>query len=169
MRLLLLAMAVYVAAVLQTTLVDAMRIGAVAPDLLTLVAVVWPLALSGPYGFLGAGLVGLAGDLVGPGRIGPGAVGMLAVGYALGRGKARFGLEHWLVQLPLVAAATVAFGALLGLTRWLLGEVSLGPLEILRRALGVGLYTAAVSLPLLLAIGWIREPHRARHKTLAEF
>jgi hypothetical protein len=94
---------------------------------------------------------------------------MLAVGYALGRGKARFGLEHWLVQLPLVAAATVAFGALLGLTRWLLGEVSLGPLEILRRALGVGLYTAAVSLPLLLAIGWIREPHRARHKTLAEF
>jgi hypothetical protein len=41
-------------------------------------------------------------------------------------------------------------------------------MTILGRAVGVGLYTAAVSLPVLMVIGWIREPRIAREQRLAE-
>ncbi len=169
MRFLLLAMAVYVAAVAQTSLVDAMRIGPSTPDLLVLVAMSWLLAGSGRYGFLGAGLVGLAADLVSPGRLGIGAAWLLIVGYAVSRVKTRFGLEHWTTQVPAVALTATVWVAAAGLTRWLAGEIAIAPLAIVQRALGVGLYTGAVGLPWLMVLGWIGEPFLARRKKLAGF
>jgi hypothetical protein len=82
----------------------------------------------------------------------------LAVGYVLRRIKARFGLSHWTTQVPVVALATTVWVAAMGLTRWLSGEVVIGPLAIAQRALGVGLYTGAVGFPLLLTLGWMGAP-----------
>ena len=48
MPFLLTALAVYVAAVIETSLADALRIGHVAPDLLALLALMWPLTTRGP-------------------------------------------------------------------------------------------------------------------------
>jgi rod shape-determining protein MreD len=158
MRFLLLAIVVYLAAVLQTSLVDCVQIGQSTPDLFLLVAMVWLLAGTGHYGFLEAGLVGLAADLVSPGRLGDGAAWLLAVGYALSRIKARIGLTHWTTQVPALALATTVWVAAMGLTRWLSGEVPIGPLAIVQRALGVGLYTGAVGFPLLLTLGWMGAP-----------
>jgi rod shape-determining protein MreD len=162
MRFLLLAMAVYVAAVLQTTLVDGVRIGQSTPDLFLLAAIAWLLCGKERYGFLGAGLAGLAADLASPGRLGVGAAWLLLVGYAVSRVKVRFAVEHWTTQVPVVALATAVWAAAMGLTRWLSGEVAIGPAAVVQRALGVGLYTGAVSLPLLLVMGWIAVPRDFR-------
>ena len=70
MRLLLLLPLVYVTAVLQTSLGDALRVGRVAPDLLGLLAVVWLLVTPGRRAFLVAGLIGLVADLISPGQLG---------------------------------------------------------------------------------------------------
>jgi rod shape-determining protein MreD len=169
MRYLLLAIGVFVAAVLQTSLVDDVRIGAVTPDLFLLVAMVWLFSGNGQYGFLGAGAVGLAADLASPGRLGIGAAWLLLVGYVLNRIMVRLALEHWTTQVPAVVLATAVWAAGMGLTRWLLGEVVIGPLAIFQRALGVGLYTGAISLPLLLALSWTGAPFLARRRKLAGF
>jgi rod shape-determining protein MreD len=169
MRFLVLAIAVYVAAVLQTSFVDAMRIGPCTPDLFVLLAMSWLLAGSGRCGFLGAGLVGLAADLVSPGRLGIGAAWLLVVGYAVSRVKTQFGLEHWTTQVPAVALAATVWVVATGLTRWLAGEIAIAPLAIVERALGVGLYTGVAALPWFMVLGWIGEPFLARRRKLAGF
>ena len=80
MHLLILIPIVYIAAVAETSLVDVMRIGDVAPDLLALVALVWLVTVAGPRAFLVAGAVALLGDLIAPGRVGVGTAWMLLVG-----------------------------------------------------------------------------------------
>jgi len=196
MRVVLLLLIVYVAAVAETSLVDVIRVGDVTPDLLALVAVVWLLTAGGPRAFLLAGAVALVGDLIAPGRLGVGTAWMLLVGYAVVRLRGRFqGATNFrgfvgatdgrgfvgatdgrgfmrvdvLWQVPMVAAAVTVWAAAVGLTARLLGDASLPWSTILTRSAGVGIYTAGVALPVLMAVGWIREPLLARRRKLAEF
>jgi len=169
MRILLLTLIVYLAAVIETSLVDLMRIGPVAPDLLALVAVIWLLVSDRPRVLLAAGAIALMGDLIAPGRVGLGMAWMLLVGYVVVRLRARFKVEHlfWQLLITWLAVTLWAFG--LGLTGRVLGDVALPVGTILARAAGVGLYTAGVSLPVLMILGWVRQPHLARQKRLTEF
>jgi hypothetical protein len=187
MRVVLLSLIVYLAAVAETALVDVIRVGEVSPDLLALVAVVWLLTASGTRAFLVAAAVALVGDLIAPGRLGVGTAWMLLVGYGISRLRAHFqgatngrgfvgatngrgfvGVDlAW--QVPMVAAAVAVWAAGVGLTARLLGDVSLPWSTLLARAAGVGIYTAGVALPLLMVVGWIREPYLARKRKLAEF
>ena len=178
MRIVLLLLFVYVAAVAETSLVDVIRVGEVSPDLLALVAVVWLLTASGPRAFLAAGAVTLVGDAIAPGPLGVGTVWMLLVGYGISRLRAHFqGATNGrgfigaqlLWQVPIVAAAVTVWAAAVGLTARLLGDVSLPWSTLLARSAGVGIYTAGVALPLLMVVGWIREPLLARRRKLAEF
>jgi len=178
MRVVLLFLTVYLAAVAETVLVDVIRVGEVTPDLLALVAVVWLLTAGGPRAFLVAGAVALVGDLIAPGRLGVGTAWMLLVGYGVvrlrlcfraatnGRG---FTGAQLLWQVPMVAAAVTVWAAAVGLTARLLGDASLPWSTILTRSAGVGIYTAGVALPVLMVIGWIREPLLARRRKRAEF
>ena len=183
MRYLLLTAAVYVAAVVQTSLVDAIRIGRVEPDVLAMVAIIWLFWATGPRsfpavgfpaagfpaaGFLVAGGIGLLADLISPGRIGLGAACYVLVGYAVDRLRPWLGLEHLLGQLLTVwvGVTLLSVGQTLGL--WLLGDVSYPLGSAMACALGVGLYTAGVSLPVLMVAGWVREPYLARRKRLRE-
>jgi len=169
MRLVLLLAIVYTTAVLETSLADAIRVGHVTPDLLALVAVIWLLLIPGRRTFLAAGLIGLAADLISPGRVGLGVASFLVVGYALTRLRTKFRLDHLVWQVPAVYAATTVLAVSLATGRWLLGETAVPLSTLLARAVGVGIYTTGVSLPLLMIIGWLREPFRARRGSLAEF
>ena len=166
---LLLLPIVYVAAVADTSLAERIQVGHVAPDLLALTAVVWLLVAAGPRGFLVAGAIGLWGDLVSPGCLGPGTACFLLVGYGIARLRQRLPLDQLAVQVAVVFVAVGLLAAGMGLGRWLLGELPVELPTLLLRSLGVGLYTAGVSLPLLMLIGWIREPRLARTRRLAEF
>jgi rod shape-determining protein MreD len=160
MRILLLIPLVYVAAVLDTSLAGVIRVGQIAPDLLATLAVVWLLIFPGPRSFLAAGAVGLAGDLVSPGRVGVAAICFLLVGYAIARLRSRFALDHVVWQVAVVWVGVTLLAAGMAVGRWLLGEISQPVAGLLLRSLGVGVYSAGVSLPLLMVIGWIREPFR---------
>ena len=160
MRFLLLIPIVYAAALADTSLVDVMRVGHVAPDLLAMVAMIWLLLVPGPRAFVVAGAIGLASDLVAPGRVGVAMACFLLVGYAAGRLRARFEPDHLVSRIAVVWLAVTSLAVSLAMARWLLGEAPLPLSTLLVRALGVGLYTAGVSLPLVMVIGWIREPFR---------
>ena len=164
MRYLLLPPILYLTAVLQTSLADVLGVGHVTPDLLALLAVLWLLVTPGRRAFLVAGLIGLVVDLISPGRMGIAAASFLLVGYGLTRLRAKLDLEHLARQVPIVCLATTALSVTLALGGWLLGQTSVPLATLLVRALGVGVYTTGVSLPLLMIIGWIREPFR-RHAT----
>jgi len=152
MRWLLLIPAVYVAAVLQTTLVGALALGRVEPDLLALVALTWTLRAAGPYGFVTAGAVGLLADLVAPGRVGPGPACYAAVGYAVLGLRTRLPLGALTGEITMIGLGTAAIAWAQLVARTLLGE-PVGPLRTgLLAGSGVGLYTAAVSLPVLVAL-----------------
>jgi len=168
-RLFLLLPILYAAAVLETSLADVLQVGHVAPDLLAMIAIVWVLLAAGPRAFLIAGAIGLLADLIAPGRVGPGLACYLLVGYAVGRLRTRFLPDHPVGQVATVWVAVSVLASGLAIGRWLLGETSLAPGLLLGRAVGVGVYTAGVSLPVLMIVHWIREPSRAREKRLAQF
>lgn len=162
MRTLLLLPLVYVAAVLETSLADVVRVGWVEPDLLAVLAVVWLLVFPGPRSFLAAGLVGLAADLISPGRIGLAAICFLLVGYGVMRLRARLPIRHLVLQVLVVGAAVTLIAAGMSVGSWLLGEVAAAPSVLVARSLSVGVYSAGVSLPVLMVVGWIQEPLRRR-------
>jgi cell shape-determining protein MreD len=164
--LLVLLIAAYLAAVAETALVDAMRIGQVTPDLLALVALVWALTAAGPRAFLAAGAVMFLGDLIAPGRVGLGTGWMLLVAFGVGQLRARVRLENLAAQLGVLLAGATLWAAGVGLSARLLGNVALPWSTVLARAGGVGLYTAGVGLPLLMVLGWIRQPRLARERRL---
>ncbi len=160
MRFLLLPPIVYAAAVLETSLADVIAVGHVTPDLLALLAMVWILLVPGGRTFLTAGAIGMAADLIAPGRVGLGVACFLLVGYCVGRLRAKLDLDHFVWQVPMVWVAVTVLAAGLAIGHWLLGETSAPLAALLMRAAGVGLYTAGVSLPVLMAIRWLREPLR---------
>ena len=158
MRILALIPLIYAAAVLETSLADVVRVGRVGPDLLAVLAFVWLLTWPGCNALCIAGIVGLASDLISPGRIGPATACFLLVGYGVTRLRARIAIDHVLWQAAVVWAAVTLSALGLATGRWLLGEVLTAPSVLLMRSLGVGVYSAGVSLPLLMVIGWVRQP-----------
>jgi len=157
-RVFLLLPVLYCVAIVETSLGSAMCVGHVGPDLAALVAVVCVWLSPRPRAFLAAGAVGLAADLVSPGPIGMAAACFLLAGYCLGRLRAQCPWDN----LPVRVAATFGFVAVvslaLALGQWLLGEAAPSLGTLLGRALGVAVYTAGVSLPCWMVLGWIRRP-----------
>ena len=154
---LLLSLTVYLAAVAETSLLDLVRVGSVAPDLLALVAIIWLLTAAGPRGFLTAGGVALVGDLIAPGRLGLGMAAMLLVGYAITRLRARLPIDHLAWQVLAVWLAVTVWAMSVAIAARLLGEVSLPWSTLAARTAGTGFFTAAVSLPVLMVHGWLHE------------
>jgi rod shape-determining protein MreD len=140
---------VYLAAVVDTSLVSALDVGGAAPDVLAVVALVWSLMISGPRGHAATGAVGFMSDLISPGRLGAGLACFTVVGYILTRLRTHYGARRPLV-LALWAwpAATIM---VLGpaVVRRALGEVDVNWITLMVRGLAVGAYTAAMTLPIL--------------------
>jgi hypothetical protein len=173
MYILLLLPIVYAAAVLDTLLGNVLHIGSVAPDLLAMTAVVWILVAAGPRAFCVAGMIALVGDLIAPGQLGIGTAWMLLIGYGLCRLRGYFVTGNLPLRVLAVWVAVTLWAIGVGLSGYLLsgyllGQVATPVTTVLCRAAGVGVYTAALSLPLLMVIGWIRESRFLRQPRLNE-
>jgi rod shape-determining protein MreD len=151
----LLAVAAYLAAVLDTALAPAWAVGPATPDLLALAAVVWALAPGKPRTFLAAAAIGLFADLIAPGRLGAGTASFAIVGFALVRLRPRVAMLPAWAKAAIVVPAVAAQILGIGLLRRLLGEIDLGLLALAARSAAVGVYTAGLALPLLMAIDWL--------------
>ena len=168
MRYLLILPLLYLAAVLQTSLGDLVAIGRISPDLLALTAVICLLVVSNQRAFLMAGMIGLFCDLISPGRLGLGMACFLLAGYAVSRLRSKIASDHLVVQVAMLLAAIALLESGLATGQWLLGETQVPLTSALLCALGVAFYTTGVSVPLLMVIGWIREPFTTRHAKLVE-
>ncbi|MEN6497203.1 MAG: hypothetical protein ABFD16_23145 [Thermoguttaceae bacterium] len=157
MRLLFLVPLLYLTAVIQTSLVDLLRIGQVEPDMLALLAVTWLLLVPGPWAFLVAGAIGLAEDLLAVGPTGLGLASFLVVGYGLWRLRTRFRLESLGLQVLVVLLGVSALTSMQAVGHRLLNPSSATFATLQLQALGAGLYTAAVSIPVLMVVSWLRE------------
>ncbi|HEV3003834.1 MAG TPA: rod shape-determining protein MreD [Pirellulales bacterium] len=161
---LILIPALYLAALVDTSLSSAVELGAAAPDALMVVGLVWSLALAGERSPLAAGTAGFVSDLVSPGRLGVGLACFAVAGYVLPRLRARFGMRHPLALS--LCAWPVATSMVLGpaiVRRWL-GEVDLNWSTLLGRGLAVGAFTAAAVMPILLAFAAVRRIKRQRQR-----
>ncbi len=167
MRYLLVLPIVYLAAVLDTSLVDTLRVGRVAPDLLALTALVCVLSTPGPRAFLLGGAIMLLGDLVAPGRVGVGAAWMLLLGYTVTRLRHQVRLDCLALRVATVGIVVACWAAGVATTDRLLGELPMAWASIGGRAAGVGVYTAGAALPVLMVLGWIREPAASRQCELS--
>lgn len=151
----LLILGTYLAAVLDTALAPAWAIGPTTPDLLALAAVVWTLAPGKPRTFLAAAAIGLFADLIAPGRLGAGTASFAIVGFGLIRLRPRTAMLPAWAKAAIVVPAVAAQVLGIGLLRRLLGEIDLGLLALAGRSAAVGVYTAGLALPLLMAIEWL--------------
>jgi rod shape-determining protein MreD len=158
MKILFILPFIYIAGVLETTLGDALQVGHVGPDWMALLAVIWVLWVPGPSTLPVAGFAGLASDLFSPGRLGPAMAAYLVAGYVLGCLKSKPPRKGVFWQVPIVFASVTALASAIGLTHWLLGESSNSLATLLVRALGVGIYTAGLSVPVLMVLSWTWKP-----------
>src|SRR5258708_19372187 len=75
--------AVYLAAVLDTSLGPALDVGPAVPDMLAVVALIWSLTFAPARVYLVAATVGFVSDLVSPGRPAAALASYAIVGYLL--------------------------------------------------------------------------------------
>ena len=167
MSYILLILATYLAAVLQTSLAPAFEVRHVMPDLFALTAILWLLLTGRPRGFVAVALVGLAFDLTSAGPFGIG-LGLFAVaGYFVTWLRGKLDAKHLLLQLVIVWLATTAIALGEACVARLLGETTLAWSSLAVRAVSVGVYTTGIALPLLMLIGWCREALRGRARGAA--
>ena len=148
-----LALGIYLAAVLDTALADGLAVGQVGPDFLCLVGIVWLMTQPRRRALTVMGGCGLLADLLAEGSIGVGVAAMRLVGQVMLQNPAGWqnhGARVWGVGL---ATACVACLVLWG--QQFLGQASGTPGAGLVVAMGIGFYTALVSVPLLLSIAWL--------------
>jgi rod shape-determining protein MreD len=138
----------YLTAVAQTSLVDLVAIGHVVPDLFALVALAWVLLSPDPRAFLVAGVIGLAEDLVSPGCVGLGAGCFLAVGFLLSRMRGAVAIDSLVARTVAVGVSVCGLVLMLTVGQWLFGQVAIPATVAMGRAAGVGMYTAALSIPI---------------------
>ena len=155
MAILFLMLATYLAAALQTSLAPVIEVRHVMPDLFALVTIVWLLRPAAPHGFIAAGLVGLVYDLTSAAPPGIGLGLYSLAGYSICMLRGKLDGNHLLVQLPIVVLATTIIALGEAEATRLFGELTLPWTTLAVRAVGVGVYTAAVALPVLMVVGWL--------------
>jgi rod shape-determining protein MreD len=155
MAFLFLMLATYLAAALQTSLAPAIEVRHVMPDLFALVAIVWLLRPAGPRGFVAAGLVGFVYDLTSAAPLGIGFGLYSLAGYLICSLHGKLDGNRLLVQLPIVWLTTTIIALGEAAAARLFGDTTLAWTTLAVRAVGVGVYTTAVALPVLMVLGWL--------------
>lgn len=157
----LLALTVFGGGVAQATLVPALRIGDVAPDLPLIVVVLLALRRGPEFGGLAGFAAGLLQDASGGGLIGVQALTKAIIGFTIGALGGGLRVTQPLVQVPGLALLTVVEGlvrfALLSLFHFPAPFGELMVYVVIPQALYNGFLGAA----LVLALAWA-EGHR-RH------
>lgn len=157
MALVFLAVCVYLAAVVETTVTSRWEIRGATPDLLVMMAFIWLTARSQRRSLLPVALVGLASDLGSATPLGLGLATFALAGYAVVRLKPRLDTHRigWRLLVIWSAATSVALVQAISLI-WL--AESREPLKLLvERCFITGLYTVGVAAPLLMIAGWFEK------------
>jgi rod shape-determining protein MreD len=155
MSFLFLIVATYVAAAMQISLAAVIEVRHVVPDLFALVAVIWLLRTSGQRAIWGAAFVGVLYDFTSAAPLGIGLGIYSVVGYALGRLDGRAGGMFLPVQLAIVWLATTSIACGEAAAARIVADTTLTWTTLTVRGGSVGVYTAAVSVPVLMVIGWL--------------
>ncbi len=157
MRYLIIALIAYLAVAVQTTLVDAIEIGRIGPEVPAAVAAAILLLQRGNAALVVAAAIGLVEDALWPGRLGVAMAWYLLLSWVLLEGCERFDLH----RLGRPVAVSGVFAGLLvlgtGATRCVLGEPTVGLGELAMSAVGVGLYTTAFAVPFWLVAAGCRQ------------
>ncbi len=162
MRYPIIALIIYLAVAVQSTLVDTIQIGRVGPALPTMVAVAIALLHGGNGSLAIVATIGLLEDALWPGRLGISMAWYLLLTWALLEGCERFDLQSLSRRVTVTGlfAGLLALGV--GTTRFAIGEPTVEFPAIAAHAVGIGLYTAAVAVPFWLALAWCE--HALRHR-----
>ena len=153
MRLLVLTLAVYLAAVIDTSAYGLFEVRRVAPDLVAMVAAVWLLSGRGQWDFLVVGGVGLLADLIAPGRVGAGMAFYMLSGAVLVRLRGRH-TDNLPAGVLLVGGFVAVTSLGVATVQREIGLVE-GPWSTLALHCGaVAVYTAGVSVPVLMVTRW---------------
>jgi rod shape-determining protein MreD len=161
MSLLLLIPAVYLVAVLETSLAPWIEVQHVVPDLFALLAVLWLLRPGRQRGLVAAAAVGLACDLTAAGPLGIGMATFALAAYAIRRFRSRLDPNFLLMQLGVVWLAVTAIALVEGALWRLTSETALSWPTLAVRGASVGIYTAAIGLPLLMLLNRFRGSRHA--------
>jgi len=156
----LLALTVFGGGVAQATLVPALRIGDVAPDLPLIVVVLLALRRGPEFGGLAGFAAGLLQDAAGGGLIGVQALTKAIIGFTIGALGSGLRVTQPLVQVPGLALLTVVEGlvrfALLKLFHFPAPFGELMVYVVIPQALYNGFLGAALVLALAWAEGYRR-------------
>jgi rod shape-determining protein MreD len=148
---------VYVAAVLETWLAPRWEVSGAGPDLMVLVAFTWIACSTGCSAILVAAMVGLASDLGSSTPLGLGMAVFALVGYCAVWLRRRLMLDHFPARLGMIWFAATATTLLQGFVLRLIGQSTLPMRPLIERGALVGLYTAALAIPIFMIIGWHTE------------
>ena len=148
---------VYLAAVLETWLAPRWEVSGAGPDLMVLVAFTWLACSTSRGAILVVAIVGLASDLGSSAPLGLGMAVFALVGYCAVWLRRRLMLDHFLARLGMIWFAATATTLLQGVVLRLIGQSTLPLRTLIERGALVGLYTAALAIPVFMIIGWRTE------------
>jgi rod shape-determining protein MreD len=151
---------VYVAALLDTWLAPRWEVRGITPDLLALVAFVWLAGTRNRYAFFAVALVGLVSDLNSFSPLGGGMAAFVVVAYLVMYLRRNLHLEGPFAQVLIVGGGASAVCFVQGIALRLMQHVDASLVRLVERAGLVGLYTAAVSIPIVMII-FLLKPKRA--------
>jgi rod shape-determining protein MreD len=150
----LIALTILGGGVAQVTVVPALRIGNVLPDLPLIVVVLLALRRGPEFGCLAGFAAGLVQDAVGGGLIGVQALTKALAGFAVGTVAGELRVTQPLVQVPGLALLTIVEGLLrYGLLKLFHFGVPFGDL-MLYVVLPQALYNGFLGAALVLALAW---------------
>ena len=159
MSILLLIPAIYLAAVLQTSLAPWIEVRHVVPDLFALLAVLWLIRPERQRGLLAAAAIGLACDLTSAGPLGVGMAAFALAAYGINLARTRIDPNFLFAQLGVVWVTVTAIALVEGVIWRLTSETSLTWPTLAVRGVTVGVYTAAVGLPVLVLLNRFGRAH----------
>ncbi len=148
----IIAILVYLAVALQTTLVEVIHIGGIGPQIPAMVAVAIVLLQRGNAALVMVAAIGLLEDALWPGRMGIAMAWYLLLGWCLLEGAERFDLKPLHRRVTATGLFAGLFALCVGTTRLAIGEPTAGFSAIAAHAAGIGLYTAAVAAAILFLL-----------------
>jgi len=154
MRLTLVLLVTYLAAVATTTFAGDLCVRNVMPHLLAAIAVGWVVTGNSRYDALVAAAMGLFSDGISAGRIGIDMAGLLLVGWILQQTRGRWS-DHAPVR-ALLAGLAAGWLTLLGAAvAQLAGDAAFTLVEVVNETGIAAVYTAGVALPAFMIVGWL--------------
>jgi len=162
MRYVIIALIIYLALAIQTTLVEAIQIGRIGPEIPAMVAVAVVLLHRAGGALMIVAAIGLLEDALWPGRMGVTMAWYLLLGWGLLYGCERFDLRPLSRRVTVTGLFAGLLALCVGTTRLAIGEPTVGLSTIAAHAAGIGLYTAAVAVPFWLVLNWCENVSRRR-------